>query len=434
MIINSSARLDLLTAARAEIRHVRPLPATAFYEKKLAAVWDRARKSAAYQHLPAYSPEAFADLPVTPKERLKAAPMDFFVGEMGGVSRYYETTGTTGLPTPTPRSVEDIVWNVSAVADQWSTVLSRADRVLSLLPSDIVPVGDIVTDVCAVLDLPCTRAYPFATGISDWDRIASVWKTFQPTVVFAAPGVFLQMTRLLAQRGVLADLTAPVRTVMLLGEVSVPAMRRRLAGTWDAAVLDASYGSTETGTLAATCPEDSLHLLSGSNYFELNTEEGIMPPRPGTGGRLVVTPLNLHARPLVRYDTGDEVVLRAGCACGDPSPVVEPVGRANDTVEVAGARVLPRHLEEIVYAEADVTGYLVEVTADAERARLLLERNVRASREDEDATAERITAATRKATGVEWDRVIFVNTLPAATKSGASQKSWKRSNIRVGEW
>lgn len=434
MIINSSARLDLLTAARAEIRHVRPLPVPTFYATKLADIWERARKSAAYQHLPGYSVDAFANLPVTPKDQLKAAPMDYFVGEMAGVSRYYETTGTTGLPTPTPRSVEDIVWNASAVADQWGTVLDRADRVLSLLPSDIVPVGDIVTDVCAVLDLPCTRAYPFATGISDWDRIASVWTTFQPTVVFAAPGVLLQMTRLLAQRGTLADLAPSVRAFMLLGEVSVPAMRHRLGDVWGAAVLDASYGSTETGTLAATCPEDSLHLLCGSNYFELNTQDGIHPLRAGTSGRLVVTPLNLHVRPLIRYDTGDEVMLRSGCACGDPSIVVEPVGRASDTVEVAGARVLPRRLEEVVYVEADVTGYLVEVTPDGKYARILLERNVRASRDGEDDAAERITAATWNATGVAWDQVVFVNTLPATTKSGASQKSWKRSNIRVGEW
>ncbi|MFC4628731.1 phenylacetate--CoA ligase family protein [Promicromonospora alba] len=434
MIINSPARLDLLMAARAEIQSARPLPDSSFYEAKLGGVWKRARKSAGYQHLPPYSMSAFAGLSPTSKEHLKSAPMEYVVGDVGDASRYYETTGTTGRPTPTPRTVEDIVWNASAVADQWETVLSRGDRVLSLLPSDIVPVGDLVTDVCAILDVPCARAYPFATGISDWDRIASVWATYQPTVLFAAPGVFQQMTRLLAQRGVLADLAASVHTVMLLGEVSVPALRRRLGRSWGADVLDASYGSTETGTLAATCPADSLHVLAGSNYFELASDDGIAQLSAGKTGRLVVTPLNLHARPLVRYDTGDEVALRTGCECGNPAMIIEPAGRANDTVEVAGSQVLPRRLEEVVYENADVTGYLVEVDPDQSRARLILERNVGASRDGEDATVGIITEATRRATGVKWEQVVFVNTLPASTKSGASQKSWKRSNVRVTEW
>ena len=53
----------------------------------------------------------------------------------------------------------------------------------------LVSSGDLVAAVCEYLDLPHARAYPFATGISDWDRVASVCAAFRPTVVFMAPGV-----------------------------------------------------------------------------------------------------------------------------------------------------------------------------------------------------------------------------------------------------
>ena len=68
---------------------------------------------------------------------------------------------------------------------------------------------------------------------------------------------------------------------MLLGEVSTPDARpaRRVVGC---RCYDISYGSTETGTLAASCREGSLHLLTATNYFELGTDEGLVRrPDPG---------------------------------------------------------------------------------------------------------------------------------------------------------
>jgi len=32
--------------------------------------------------------------------------------------------------------------------------------------------------------------------------------------------------------------------------------------------------------------------------------------------------------------------------------------------------------------------------------------------------------------GLRWSRVLFVNNLSALNKSGASQKSWKKTNLR----
>jgi phenylacetate-CoA ligase len=432
LIINSKERLETVLEAQRQFHELHGRPVTEeFYREKAATCWTRARKAPAYREIGDYSWASLAALPVTTKEQLKADPWRFVAARPDESAKYYETSGTTGRSTPTPRLAADIIWNTVSVASAWGDVIGPRDRVISLLPSDVVPAGDLVTSVCEYLDVPVARAYPFATGISDWDRLATLVANFEPTVLFMSPGVALQATGLYLKRGQLAELSRSVRSIMLLGEVCVPALRTRLGDWWDARVLDASYGSTETGTLAATCRAGGLHLLTAANHFELAADDGPRPwTAPGTG-RLVVTPLNLYARPLLRYDTGDAVSLSTGCGCGRATPVVTVLGRSSDGQRVRGTTLSPHLVEEIVYGETSALGYLVETDREGSRFRLLLERSPEADRAGEPAAATAVCAAFRERAGLDCDQALFVNSLPSTTKSGGSLKNWKRSNFRV---
>jgi phenylacetate-CoA ligase len=46
------------------------------------------------------------------------------------------------------------------------------------------------------------------------------------------------------------------------------------------------------------------------------------PRGPGEVGRVVVTPLNNFAMPLIRYELGDTAEVGAPCACGRGLPVL----------------------------------------------------------------------------------------------------------------
>lgn len=437
MLVRNKDMLSTLERARAEVSdHRAAPPARDFYDAKLARAWDRARRSAAYSKLEAYSPTAFNLLPVTPKEALKKNPWDYVAVGIDDTAKYYETTGTSGAVTPTPRTVEDVVWNAVAVAEAWGDLIANGDRVLVLLPSDLVPVADLVVSVCEYRGVPHARAYPFATGITDWDRLIGVFRAFKPTILVVAPGVAVQFTRLAKQRGLLTELARAVRSVMLLGEVSTAPARARLGAWWGARCYDASYGSTETGTLAATCSDGTQHLLTATNYFELHTAAGVEPLGPGDTprrGSLLVTPLNLYARPLLRLDTADEVTVGVGCACGSGQPTVTVHGRTQDQLTVRDAVLTPRAVEEIVYSVTTATGYLIEADTSGSYARLLLERDVDTDRTTEAAQSAAVQAVTDERLGARWDDVVFVNSLSVMTKSGGSQKSWKRSNVRIVE-
>ncbi|MFG3719666.1 phenylacetate--CoA ligase family protein [Streptomyces massasporeus] len=443
MILHTDKRQALLREAQTEIRenHGR-VPDADFYARKLSAAWERARGSEAYGpgegrgDIGEFSLDRFLHLPVTPRESLKAQPLLYAAATPTEASKYYETTGTTGQPTPTPRLAEDTIWNTVSVAEAWRPLLGADERVVILLPSDIVPVADLISGVCEYLDLAHIRAYPFAAGISGWDRLESMWRTFRPTTVFVAPGVALQFTRLLAQRGELGDLSSSVDRLMLLGEVNTAPFRDRLGRWWNAQAYDASYGSTETGTLAAACPHGGQHLLPAATYFELATPDGVVPLHDRgehREGRLVVTPLNAHARPLLRLDTGDEVSIGTDCPCGSATPRITVHGRSADALRVRGTPLSVRAVEEVVYGVTDATGYLLEVDGEGGYARLLLERGVGAGRDGEPEERRRVQDRSEELLGLRWDDVVHVNSLPANTKSGASQKSWKRSNIREVE-
>lgn len=244
MLINSQERLHILQAAVRDFRDARAAAPTAnFYEDRLRAVWERARHSTRYGQLGPYHRQAFLKLSPTSKQELKDRTASLIVGPLHTKVKYYESSGTSGRVTPTPRDAQDIIYNAVSVAEAWRPLLPSDSRVAIALPSDIVPVGDLISSVCEYLDVAHIRCFPFTTGVSDWDRLFSMWRIFAPTVIFAAPGMLLQLTRVAKQRRLLQDLRDPVQTIMLLGEVNSRPFRTASGSWWQAKAFDASLAA-----------------------------------------------------------------------------------------------------------------------------------------------------------------------------------------------
>ena len=397
--------------------------------EKLDRLWDRLERVPRYRGRPGIAERSLADAELTAKDELKGDPAGFLQAGVGPYHKYYETSGSTGTPTPTPRLIEDMVWNTVSVASLWSRLLRPGDRVVSLLPSDVAPVGDLVASTAEYLGCTLLRGYPFSQGITDWDRLEALFANYRPQHVFAAPGVLLQWTRLLKQRGRFAEVSAGVETLLLLGEVSTPPLRARLAEQWGARALNVSYGSTETGTIAASCEHDRLHLLEHGHLAEVLADGRAETARGGSSGELVVTPLNNHARPLLRYATGDLVTITDGCPCGITLPVVTVHGRSSERLSVAGQQVTVEAIERLVYTTPGITGYLVQLKRpDGEAARLVLERDIDFTGDEQAVRAD--VEARSAALGITWAQVVLVSQLPQTTKAGGSQKNWKRTNLQ----
>ncbi|MDD2879229.1 MAG: phenylacetate--CoA ligase family protein [Rhodoferax sp.] len=155
---------------------------------------------------------------------------------------------------------------------------------------------------------------------------------FAPTVIATYPTV----ATLLADEAARGVLRFTPREIWTGGETLSAAARLWLEHTLGCAVRN-SYGASEFMSIAWECDQRRLHVNSDWVILEPVDQRG----RPVPEGRLSYTTLltNLanHVQPLIRYDLGDQVLLRhEPCACGSSLPVIEVQGRRDDPLVMAG--------------------------------------------------------------------------------------------------
>ncbi|MGE7386047.1 hypothetical protein ACQKM2_11305 [Streptomyces sp. NPDC004126] len=145
-------------------------------------------------------------------------------------------------------------------------------------------------------------------------RHRPVWFQVVPSVA----GLF---GRWLTERG----LTGPdsLRLIELNSEPTLPGDRSAIRTAFPSARLADHYGSKETWCVAYECPLGVRHVLTENLTVEVLTEDG--PASHGTGA-LIVTNHRFRTMPLLRYDLGDRVTVRAEeCGCGRSGPAIEVV-------------------------------------------------------------------------------------------------------------
>jgi phenylacetate-CoA ligase len=368
------ADLDALKLARLRGLLRTILPHNRFYEAKLG--------SAIAAH-PLRSLDDLAAWPCTTKEELVAAATD---GRPGNLTwspdryvRFHQTSGTHGRPLQAWDTASDWRWWM----DCWRVVLDRGgvgpgDRVL--VASSFGPYAGFWSGFDAVVGAGAL-AMP-AGGLSSLARLELARRT-AATVLVATPSYALH----LAEVGLDAAIDTarlPVRLVIVAGEPggSMPAVRRRLAEAWGAAVLDHA-GATEVGPWGVgelhAAGSGDRHHADGAGLPGLHVIEARFHPEfldPGTGGpvtsgglaELVLTTLGRAGAPVIRYRTGDLVrpvwpddeAIAAG-ACPWVRLDGGVLGRADDMLVIRGVNIFPGAVDDIVRGFPEVIEYRVTV-------------------------------------------------------------------------
>jgi phenylacetate-CoA ligase len=102
------------------------------------------------------------------------------------------------------------------------------------------------------------------------------------------------------------------------------------------------YGCSELYFIAAECPsKNGLHIFADSVKVEI-LDDNDQPMPDGEYGRIVITNLNDHAFPLIRYANGDVGrLLTHECSCGMKLPLLDKVkGRISDNISLPNGTVL----------------------------------------------------------------------------------------------
>lgn len=188
----------------------------------------------------------------------------------------------------------------------------------------------------------------------------------EATVVCCTPTYALRLTDVAREEGI--DLAAgPVRALIVAGEPggSIPSTRKLIEDGWGARVFDHS-GMTEIGSATIECPAnpDGVHVLETEFIPEVIDPASGKTVVPGQEGELVLTNLGRWGSPLIRYRTGDRVMVDPSpCPCGSNWMRLKGGirGRVDDMIFIRGNNVYPSTLEDIIRRFPEVAEYRIVV-------------------------------------------------------------------------
>jgi phenylacetate-CoA ligase len=297
-----------------------------------------------------------AALPVTTKQDLRDNyPFGMLAVAREQLATYHESSGTSGVPTPSYYTAEDWIDLTERYARKWVGI-HPGDTFLVRTPYAMMITGHLAHSAArhggatVVPGDNRSLAMPYS-------RVVRVLHDLQVTLTWSMPTetlLWAAAARMVGYRP-RADFPA-LRALFVGGEPLTPARRRRISDIWGVPVVE-EYGSTETGSLAGECRFGRMHLWADRAIFEVyDPISG--ESTPDGAGQLVVTPLYRSAMPLLRYNLEDNVAVSYDeCECGWQLPTVRVLGRSAFGYPVGRTKVTQHQLEQLVFelpAEYDV--------------------------------------------------------------------------------
>ncbi|WP_256080110.1 methyltransferase domain-containing protein [Massilia sp. YIM B04103] len=307
-----------------------------------------------YTVRPLDSLDELATLGFTTKEDLRTEyPYGLLAVAPERLTRYAESTGTTGGVNAGFVTARDWSTNQFCVALAWAELLGRHDIMAVAVPYELSYVG---ADIDRVAELLGASVLAVGTNnrLCPWTRLLALLRSHQVTTLVCAPIRALRLAALAAEQGIDLRRDLAVRRIVCVGEALSPARKAYIESLWGASVYN-HYGMTEAMAVALPCRQGELHLAEQRFVFEvINPDSGAVLP-PGATGELVLTTLAQEAMPLVRYRTGDLVRIDASpCSCGNAHARLVHLGRVQDCVGAAGQRFHIGELDEILLAEPGI--------------------------------------------------------------------------------
>jgi phenylacetate-CoA ligase len=136
------------------------------------------------------TPEALAAVPFTTKDDLRVHGWSVASLPVHEAWAYYETTGTTGASTPSPRNNVDSLNTNIALTVHYEGVLRKfgAEQVMGVCgPSELHAHGDTFTEVCRNLGLATVKMWPHSPMVG-FERALRVMRELPVTALFCMPG------------------------------------------------------------------------------------------------------------------------------------------------------------------------------------------------------------------------------------------------------
>ena len=284
--------------------------------------------------LPSPPWENLADWPILEKEQLRRNPAELVADGCDRRRMFHEqTSGTTGTPVqlwfrrPTVRT-----WYAMTEARtrRWFGI-SLKDRWAILGGQQIVS-GARRRPPFWVYNAAMRQLYMSAFHLSP-ELIPHYLKAIRRYKVQYLLG-YTSSLHALAQQVLESGLpTVPLKVVLTNAEPVLDYQREMISEAFACPVRE-TYGMCEIAVAAGECEQGNLHHWPDVGVLEVLV--GDRPAEPGEAGDLVATGLLNADMPLIRYRTGDRVILaptERRCPCGRTLPIIESIdGRSDDVL------------------------------------------------------------------------------------------------------
>jgi phenylacetate-CoA ligase len=130
-------------------------------------------------------------------------------------------------------------------------------------------------------------------------------------------------------------------------------------------------GQNEIGGMAP-CEKNHLHIPSFALFTEIYHEDGT-EAQPGERALSYVTPTWREAMPLLRYETGDKIIIdKEPCPCGLPLPTMKILGRKRTELFIGGKSYFPIELENILY-QSHINGVWYQILIKEKGIKIICE-------------------------------------------------------------
>ena len=267
------------------------------------------------------------------------------------VSEFRQTSGTTGQPVYQADTWQDWEW--------WSECWAFILWAQGYRPSDrvFIPFGYNIfvafwAGHYAAEKIGC-EVVP--GGVLDTQARLLKIDELQATAMMATPTYVLGMAEIARSKMNMDPAEMSIRRITCAGEpgASIASTKARMEQAWNAKVFDHA-GATEIGAWSYECEDNpgGMHVNEAFFLVEIeDVETGEIIDEPDRRGKMIITALDRHAQPCVRFDAKDIIEWDPDpCPCGRSFRKIKGgvLGRADDITKVKGVLLSPTAIEEVV--------------------------------------------------------------------------------------
>ncbi len=315
-------------------------------------------------------------LPYTTKDDLREAMHDLLSGTIGEAAFYFETTGTTGPPTPCPRAAIDFDLNVMPLAQALDAIATKhfADRderpILAVVaPNDVHAACLSLSFAAKQLGIAKLDLFPITPTLG-FKRFFEILVDLKINMVLCSPGLMMALAEMSHAYGVEVPEDVQLQAILTTGEMCSDGMRDLIAQTWDAEVYNFMYGSQEAGCPGVTRADGTQAVVEPTYIVEVLDLHSEASLGLEGYGEMCLTTLVPGLKPLIRYRTGDLCEITCTASGGRSLRVL---GRVKDMTMIGGTLRSAADVDTAILADPTlIYGYEMEIHAEQGQDRLLV--------------------------------------------------------------